>query len=718
MAHTSEAPYVQEGVLAPSSSSTSTTINVGTDIHTPTPPFLPQLIPPSLRAPIVGTVPAPQFNNVTGTPIYGTVPPAPPPVPYTPSPYFTEISTPKALPLRNTTTSTSTDSTSKSPLHWMEFKDEKTNQTYYYNTETKLCVWDQPEEFRIQKARVQVEKLKQQTSVSKQKQQEEEHIRAVQAKKKFDAMDQEGCRKAFTAFLKEHTISPEFRWQEALRYITKEGLDREPTWRFALKTVGEKKQLFAEYCTQSKSQLVIEKRRRVKRNREEFIELLHSIESLILQLGSEGTDDFRALTWIEFSQHHAIQNLHKDARWEAIQEGNEKRDLYEGYMLELTRKQQLEKNRRRQELKQNVMQFLLDDSEANRMFDGHRKRWSSDEKRQLFDHISNKIQMPKELKHSVYEWIDESFDRLRKRIVESKELERDEEKKLARELRSWLLDLFSTNQISRFDEWEVIDEKLAKIDGYKIFEVLSSRRKQRVYTKLIREERQRLRHEVIFIKSYLDDTTGKRNDLSGMIVDWNFKEFNDALTSQILTRASTRSSDESAEDSQRKMELEALVLDQSKLCKEGQSVADSITFPPYVFEVYELLKLAAKKQLLKNDGARRNGERRSSKRKDRSMNDYRPRASSKRKYAKRRRSRSVQDDRRSRSKSARRRSRSRSLEPRKRSKKDVLSLSTQQEAAKAEEVIRQARAKLQNQNEEIPVETALPDELEEGEVTD
>nr|CCA22682.1 conserved hypothetical protein [Albugo laibachii Nc14] len=712
MANLSETPPTQEAALSTLSTSANTSINVGTGIRTPTPPFLSQFIPPSLHAPIVGTVPTAHFNSVSSVPIYGTVPPAPPPTTFpTPSPYFKEIVTPTPTPRNSTDT--------KPPPYWLEFKDQKTNQTYYYNTETKVCVWDQPEDFRIQKARMQVEKLKQQTSVSKQKQQEEDHIRAVQAKKKFDSMEIAQRREAFTAFLKEHSISPEFRWQEALRHITKEGLDREPTWRFALKTVGEKKQLFAEYCTQSKSQSIIEKRRRVKRNREEFIELLHSIEFLILQLGSEGRDDFHSLTWNDFAQHEAIQYLHKDPRWEAIQEANEKRDLYEGYMLELTRKKQLERSQKRQELKQKIMQVLMDDTEAKQMFNGHRKRWNSEEKRQLFDIISKTIQIPKELKHLVFEWIDESYERLRDRILESKESERDEEKKLAREFRSWLLELFSAYKIARFDDWEAVDEKLVKIDRYKMFEVLSSRRKQRVHTKVIREERHRLRHEVAFVKSYLGNSPSKRNDGPGMNVEWDFKAFSDALTSRILTRASTRSVDESAEEAERKMELEALVLDQSKMCKEGQSVADSITFPAYVFEVFELLKLSAKKQLLKVDGSRRNGERRSGRRKDRSMNVCRARASSKRKHDKRRRSCSVQNEcwsRRSRSKSARRRSRSRSVEPKKRSRKDMLS--SEQEAAKAEEVIRQARAKLLFQKEETPVKTVLSDELEEGEVTD
>ena len=42
---------------------------------------------------------------------------------------------------------------------WVEYKDKGTGRAYYYNTVSKACVWEEPEELRVQKAREEAMKL-------------------------------------------------------------------------------------------------------------------------------------------------------------------------------------------------------------------------------------------------------------------------------------------------------------------------------------------------------------------------------------------------------------------------------------------------------------------------------------------------------------------------------------------------------------------------------
>ncbi|RLN54288.1 hypothetical protein BBJ28_00016282, partial [Nothophytophthora sp. Chile5] len=241
-----------------------------------------------------------------------------------------------------------------SALKWVEYKDDSTGAFYYYNTVTKTTVWDQPEEFRMQKAREEVAKMtssalnaastaqQQQVQVpvqpvaqtvvaapvkaEEQDEEEEEEVKRKEAqelarKKKREELEREQAAQfkdmpraervaVFKQFLEEKQIAPTLKWGDAQRAITKEVvLHSDPRWKFALTTVGEKKQTFAEYCTQAVNRATIEKRRLVKKAREEFVELLTLFESSLAPPSRR-----RQASWDDVAEGDAFYALRKDPR--------------------------------------------------------------------------------------------------------------------------------------------------------------------------------------------------------------------------------------------------------------------------------------------------------------------------------------------------------------------------------------------------------------------
>ncbi|KAJ0399342.1 hypothetical protein P43SY_001531 [Pythium insidiosum] len=233
---------------------------------------------------------------------------------------------------------------------WVEYTDDASGKPYYYNALTKVTTWEQPEEYRMQQARAQVEKMQSSTAAvtaveveehkSKNQKKREADDRAAEM---FKTMPKEDRVVTFKAFLEENEVSPQFKWQEAQRFITKEGLDSDPRWKFALTTAGEKKQAFAEYCTQAINKQNIARRRQAKRVREEFLDLMAAFVEEQMRR--------RRVSWDDVNQGPDFFGLRKDARWLAVEEVKDRKDLFDSFVQDVARKRSQEEAKYRDDVK-------------------------------------------------------------------------------------------------------------------------------------------------------------------------------------------------------------------------------------------------------------------------------------------------------------------------------------------------------------------------------
>lgn len=273
---------------------------------------------------------------------------------------------------------------------WLEYKDQASGKFYYYHTVTKETVWDQPEAFRMQQARDEVDRMvasaaarsptddssattttateeaataaselsvtetKTTTTTSKKQQllQQESEDRA-----RFEQMPREARVAEFKAFLEQHAVPPQLKWPDVQRLVAKEGYDKDPRWRFAALSAGDKKQSFAEYCTHAVNRQHIEKRRQVKKNREDFLALLADFQALLAPSGSRnsssssggrrsgdagGGGGATATAPIDLEDVNTgpqFYALRQDPRWLVLEDQKEKRSLLNGFLQDIARKQ-------------------------------------------------------------------------------------------------------------------------------------------------------------------------------------------------------------------------------------------------------------------------------------------------------------------------------------------------------------------------------------------
>eukprot|EP01133_Synstelium_polycarpum_P007200 gene7200-8363_t len=113
----------------------------------------------------------------------------------------------------------------------------------------------------------------------------------------------------------------------------------------ALKTMGERKAAFQDYLSERKKYEYEEKKKKDKRNREEFIKLL-----------KESTEVLSTMTW-----RRAVLYFDGDPRWDAVEHEREREELFKGYMTELERR---EKDIR-ESLKRDLMKQIRSTFESN-----------------------------------------------------------------------------------------------------------------------------------------------------------------------------------------------------------------------------------------------------------------------------------------------------------------------------------------------------------------
>ncbi|KAM4088621.1 hypothetical protein ACJW30_07G085100 [Castanea mollissima] len=140
------------------------------------------------------------------------------------------------------------------------------------------------------------------------------------------------AKNAFKALLESANVGSEWTWDRAMRVIIN---DR----RYgALKTLGERKQVFNEFLSQRKKQEAEERRIKLKKAREEFKQLL------------EGSTELTSSTrWSK-----VVSMFENDERFKAVERDRDRKDLFESYLEELKIK---ERARVEEERKRNRMEY-------------------------------------------------------------------------------------------------------------------------------------------------------------------------------------------------------------------------------------------------------------------------------------------------------------------------------------------------------------------------
>ncbi|OQS05614.1 pre-mRNA-processing protein 40A-like isoform X1 [Thraustotheca clavata] len=242
---------------------------------------------------------------------------------------------------------------------WTEYMDDATGKPYYYNSETKACVWDEPPEFCEFKARkneeIKHEQVKQQETTQENKQESNELMEVEMETTplndtKTDDDEEEDISKyatmskpdriaAFKNLLKSiPEITPKMKWNEAVRLI-----EDEPAF-YALATIGEKKQAYAEYLPQLAKEIEINRRKKQKLARENFVKLLASCTKITV-----------STRW-----HEAIQpefGLVNDERFKALEDQDEKRDLFASFIDDLVRTEREFARKKRDQHRQTILDY-------------------------------------------------------------------------------------------------------------------------------------------------------------------------------------------------------------------------------------------------------------------------------------------------------------------------------------------------------------------------
>ncbi|KAF0688613.1 Aste57867_19786 [Aphanomyces stellatus] len=248
--------------------------------------------------------------------------------------------------------------------NWTEYFDDASGKFYYHQNITKECVWEAPEEFRVEKARAEVKKLfdpsikktasltvvpkEEPMDVSKEVDMEEDETPVEPPEddeEKYKKMTKAEQVAAFKDLLRSSEITPKMKWNEAMKLVI-----NAPAWR-ALPTVGEKKQAFAEFTTQLANELNVAKRRKQKTARENFLKLL------------AGNDKITSNTrWMDLLDENL--GLTTDERWKDVEDDAERRDLFSTYITDLSRTEREFKRQQRDVNRRAVLAFLRDAAPA------------------------------------------------------------------------------------------------------------------------------------------------------------------------------------------------------------------------------------------------------------------------------------------------------------------------------------------------------------------
>lgn len=352
---------------------------------------------------------------------------------------------------------------------WVEYTDSASGQRYYYHTQTHATVWDMPPEYREQQQQAHKEpsddaargtaaspppSATSATPVTAPvaKKQPTKPTPSTHNAAMYDALTREARVALFKAFLTEHAVAPTLKWQDALRLVAKEGWSDDPRWQFALRTSGEKKQSYAEYCTHANNVASIARRRRGKELREDLLALLAEHEALFVSI-DVALDDV--------STSPQFYALRQDARWRALEDVSEKRSLFAAFQQDLARKAAQQHATQRSALKTEFLAALTARADAlelrtKRRLDSGLKTavWT------LLLEVGATVPAPvlKTIDRSdVFDWTDELLTQFQDEEHAARKRERarwrEQEAQLTEALETKIRALVATGQVTAATQW-------------------------------------------------------------------------------------------------------------------------------------------------------------------------------------------------------------------------------------------------------------------------
>ncbi|XP_054786408.1 pre-mRNA-processing protein 40A-like isoform X2 [Prosopis cineraria] len=140
------------------------------------------------------------------------------------------------------------------------------------------------------------------------------------------------AKNVFKALLESANVGSDWTWDRAMRVIINDK-------RYgALKSLGERKQVFNEFLNQKKKQEAEEKRMKLKKAREDFKKMLE-----------ESTELTSSTRWSK-----AVSLFENDDRFKAVERDRDRRDLFDSFMEELVNK---ERAKAQEERKRNILEY-------------------------------------------------------------------------------------------------------------------------------------------------------------------------------------------------------------------------------------------------------------------------------------------------------------------------------------------------------------------------
>ena len=237
-------------------------------------------------------------------------------------------------------------STASVQRSWKEYKDPTTGKTYYSDGVTST--WVKPLELGGGSGTVDSQVLEE--GAKRQQRQQNEHFCSYAT--------QEEAHEAFRSLLIDKQVGPTAKWAVVVKACSSDA-----RWN-ACTTLGQRKQLLAEYQTKRAKEEKEEKRLAVLQARRDFREML--LQKLPPQLatgkGGAGSGGGSAALGTQYSDQR--ERLMADERFFGVEEESTRQELFYDYIEEMKKREERIKAAKKKAVKDNFLAFLQEKEEA------------------------------------------------------------------------------------------------------------------------------------------------------------------------------------------------------------------------------------------------------------------------------------------------------------------------------------------------------------------
>ncbi|XP_023731855.1 pre-mRNA-processing protein 40A [Lactuca sativa] len=307
---------------------------------------------------------------------------------------------------------------------------------------------------------------------------------------------------AFRSLLESANLEADWSWEQAMRVIINDK-------RYgALKTLGERKQAFNEYLVEKKKLEAEEKRLKLKKAKDEFMQMLEESKELT-----------SSMRWSK-----AIALFEDDKRYKAIERPSEREDLFQDYLVDLKKK---ERAKLQEEKRQNRLEyrhfletcgFIKVDTQWRKV-----KDWLEDDER------CSRLEKIDRL-----EIFQEYIRELEKEDDEQRKLKKEEIKKMERKNRDEFSKMMEEHVVSGMltvnTQWVDYFQKVKESEAYHAVASNTSGATAKDLFEDVAEELE---------KKYHDDKTRVKDALKikkvSVAATWTFKDFKDAIQDDIIS---------------------------------------------------------------------------------------------------------------------------------------------------------------------------------------